>query len=58
MGDPRQMYIKHPRVRMDGVYIAVCHYMYVQRLNNISPYQNSHSPFPDDKVPESPRGLM
>ncbi|KAF7794270.1 hypothetical protein EIP86_005403 [Pleurotus ostreatoroseus] len=27
MGNPRRMYIEHPRVRMDGVYIAVCHYI-------------------------------
>ena len=25
-GDPRKMFIEHPRVRLDGVYIAVCHY--------------------------------
>ncbi|KAJ3555380.1 hypothetical protein NM688_g2607 [Phlebia brevispora] len=25
-GIPRRMYIEHPRVRLDGVYIAVCHY--------------------------------
>ena len=29
MGDPRRTYIEQPRVRLDGVYIAVCHYMYV-----------------------------
>lgn len=23
----RRMYIEHPRLRLDGVYIAVCHYM-------------------------------
>ena len=28
-GDLRRMFIEQPRVRMDGVYIAVCHYMYV-----------------------------
>ncbi len=27
--DYRRLYIEHPRVRYDGVYIAVCHYMYV-----------------------------
>lgn len=25
--DYRRLYIEHPRVRMDGVYIAVCHYV-------------------------------
>jgi len=25
--DYRRMYIEHPRVRLDGVYIAVCHYI-------------------------------
>ena len=29
MTDYRRVYIEHPRVRFDGVYIAVCHYMYV-----------------------------
>ena len=29
MGDLRRMFIEQPRVRIDGVYIAVCHYMYV-----------------------------
>ena len=29
MTDYRRVYIEHPRVRYDGVYIAVCHYMYV-----------------------------
>lgn len=27
--DYRRVYIEHPRIRLDGVYIAVCHYMYV-----------------------------
>lgn len=27
--DYRRVYIEHPRVRLDGVYIAVCHYMCV-----------------------------
>jgi F-box protein 9 len=27
--DYRQFYIEHPRLRMDGVYIAVCHYVWV-----------------------------
>jgi F-box protein 9 len=27
--DWRRMYVEQPRVRLDGVYIAVCHYMYV-----------------------------
>lgn len=29
MQDYRRLYIEHPRVRLDGVYIAVCHYMCV-----------------------------
>ena len=32
MTDYRRIYIEHPRVRYDGIYIAVCHYMYVPRL--------------------------
>lgn len=35
MGDFRRVYIEHPRVRYDGVYIAVCHYMYVDISYNI-----------------------
>ncbi|KAI0924683.1 hypothetical protein AcW2_005494 [Taiwanofungus camphoratus] len=27
MTDYRRLYIEHPRVRLDGVYIAVCHYI-------------------------------
>jgi len=27
MFDFRQLYIEHPRVRTDGVYIALCHYV-------------------------------
>jgi len=27
MADYRRVYVEQPRVRMDGVYIAVCHYM-------------------------------
>ncbi|OCH87518.1 hypothetical protein OBBRIDRAFT_837296 [Obba rivulosa] len=27
MADYRRLYIEHPRVRLDGVYIAVCHYI-------------------------------
>ncbi|KIP01887.1 hypothetical protein PHLGIDRAFT_131049 [Phlebiopsis gigantea 11061_1 CR5-6] len=26
-GDFRRLYVEHPRVRLDGVYIAVCHYI-------------------------------
>ena len=29
MSDYRRFYIEHPRLRLDGVYIAVCHYVYV-----------------------------
>ncbi len=32
MTDYRRVYIEHPRVRYDGIYIAVCHYMYVFRF--------------------------
>lgn len=34
MTDYRRLYIEHPRVRYDGVYIAVCHYMYVSVPNS------------------------
>lgn len=27
LSDYRRMYIEHPRLRLDGVYIAVCHYV-------------------------------
>ncbi|KAI0083944.1 hypothetical protein BDY19DRAFT_899405, partial [Irpex rosettiformis] len=27
MSDYRRLYIEHPRIRLDGVYIAVCHYI-------------------------------
>ena len=30
--DYRRMYIEHPRLRMDGVYIAVCHYVSVSLI--------------------------
>lgn len=36
--DYRRMFVEHPRVRLDGVYIAVCHYMYVEFTHNISIY--------------------
>ena len=29
MNDYRRVYIEHPRIRLDGVHIAVCHYMCV-----------------------------
>lgn len=32
--DYRRMYIEHPRVRLDGVYIAVCHYMFVSSCHS------------------------
>lgn len=35
MGDFRRVFVEHPRVRYDGVYIAVCHYMYVDIYLNI-----------------------
>ncbi|KAI0075306.1 hypothetical protein K474DRAFT_1709112 [Panus rudis PR-1116 ss-1] len=27
LGDYRRLYVEHPRIRLDGVYIAVCHYI-------------------------------
>ena len=36
MTDYRRVYIEYPRVRYDGVYIAVCHYMYVLWLSMLS----------------------
>jgi len=30
--DYRRVYIEHPRVRMDGVYIAICQYVYVCQI--------------------------
>lgn len=27
LGDYRRLFVEHPRVRLDGVYIAVCHYI-------------------------------
>ena len=35
MQDYRRLYIEHPRIRLDGVYIAVCHYMYGSFPRNI-----------------------
>lgn len=32
LGDYRRLYIEQPRVRLDGVYIAICHYTYVHIL--------------------------
>lgn len=32
VGDYRRLYIEQPRVRLDGVYIAICHYTYVHIL--------------------------
>ena len=32
LGDYRRLYIEQPRVRLDGVYIAICHYTYVYIL--------------------------
>lgn len=33
VGDFRRVFIEHPRVRLDGVYIAICHYVYVTNPN-------------------------
>jgi F-box protein 9 len=40
--DYRRAYIEHPRLRLDGVYIAVCHYMSVMISDVLSPvsYKN------------------
>lgn len=27
LSDYRRVYVEHPRVRTDGVYIAICHYV-------------------------------
>ena len=37
-GDLRRVYIEHPRVRLDGVYIAVCHYVCVHVLMYLLSY--------------------
>lgn len=29
LSDYRRVYIEHPRVRLDGVYISICRYVYV-----------------------------
>ena len=34
--DFRRLYIAHPRVRLDGVYIAICHYVYVHVVHGRS----------------------
>ncbi|KLO12699.1 hypothetical protein SCHPADRAFT_829062 [Schizopora paradoxa] len=31
--DYRRLYIEQPRIRLDGVYIAVCHYVYVEEAS-------------------------
>jgi len=33
MSDYRRVYIEHPRLRLDGVYIAVCHYVCVHLMS-------------------------
>ena len=45
--DYRRLYIEHPRVRLDGVYIAVCHYMYVHRpsIPGLSPLRTNRVDF-------------
>ena len=34
--DYRRLYIEHPRVRLDGVYIAICQYMSVMPTLNVA----------------------
>lgn len=41
MFDFRRIFIEHPRLRLDGVYIAVCHYMLAHDLS---------APFNLDKI--------
>lgn len=33
--DYRRVFIEQPRVRTDGLYISVCHYMYVLRYHGL-----------------------
>jgi F-box protein 9 len=35
LSDYRRVYIEHPRLRLDGVYIAVCHYVCVHCSHDI-----------------------
>jgi len=37
--DSRRIYVGQPRIRLDGVYIAICYYMFVLLL-----YQNADFP--------------
>ncbi|KAJ7180737.1 hypothetical protein C8R46DRAFT_1070446 [Mycena filopes] len=41
--DFRRVYIEHPRVRLDGVYIAVCHYVYALSVHGTMVVINSNS---------------
>ena len=45
LGDFRRVFIEQPRVRWDGVYIAICHYMWVnpQKTSQIRFSISSHS---------------
>ncbi|KAJ7890450.1 hypothetical protein B0H14DRAFT_3703247 [Mycena olivaceomarginata] len=42
--DFRRVYMEHPRVRLDGVYIAVCHYVYA--VSFLEPPNFDSSQFP------------
>lgn len=35
LADYRRVYVEHPRVRLDGVYISVCHYMCVRSFSSL-----------------------
>ena len=50
MGDPRRVFIEQPRVRLDGVYIAVCHYMYAHPGHSIAFTSSSISCIAADRV--------
>jgi len=41
MSDFRRVFVEHPRIRLDGVYIAVCHYVCVSVLKHIC-YADDH----------------
>jgi hypothetical protein len=40
----RRMFIEQPRVRLDGVYIAICHYVFVSVSSDFHPRPNDVQP--------------
>jgi hypothetical protein len=55
--DYRRVYIEQPRVRLDGVFIAVCHYMY--STARIVPFRTIHSLYLADATDKAKMlGLM